>query len=120
MSLRQNECHAEEIVQQREGRLRHMRDRIAAETAEEREARLRQMRDRVAAETAKEREARLHRMSTLQHQRLAAETIDEREVRVQQTSERENDSPRKFLAIRYLSVQLSPPFCFFLTNVSTP
>ena len=46
MSLRHHKRHAEETVQQREGRSRHMRDRIAAETAEEREARLRQIKDR--------------------------------------------------------------------------
>ena len=91
--------------------MRRARDRArrAAQTAEERDARLRQIRDNrrqsLATETEEERAARLQQMSANQHHRLAAETGSEREARLQRNREGQRGQQSQLPLFEQPSVQ---------------
>ena len=84
-----------------------MRERLTAdrESAEEREARLQHATERLAAESAEEREARLQQMRTRQHERLSVETNEEREDRLQHASERDRERQSQLMLFEQHSVQ---------------
>ena len=79
---------AAQTAEERDARLRQIRDNrrqsLATESEEERAVRLQRMRDRLASETEEERAARLQQMSANQRHRLASETEEERADRLQQ------------------------------------
>ena len=81
---------AAQTAEERDARLRQIRDNrrqsLATESEEERAVRLQQMRDRLASETEEERAARLQRMSANQCHRLPSETEEERVARLQRMS----------------------------------
>lgn len=82
--------HTAQTAEERDARLRQIRDNrchsLATESEEERAVRLQRMRDRLASETEEERAARLQRMSANQRHRLTFETEEERADRLQQMS----------------------------------
>ena len=81
---------ATQTAEERDARLRQIRDNrrqsLATESEEERAVRLQRMRDRLASETEEERAGRLQQMSANQCHRLASETEEERAARLQQMS----------------------------------
>ena len=83
---------AAQTAEERDARLRQIRDNrrqsLATESEEERAVRLQQMKDRLASETEKERAARLQRMSANQCHRLVTETEEERAARLQRMRDR--------------------------------